>query len=65
MYDRCCSVGPAVVTDIEDPHSLALSMSTQRDGDRVYYGGLNALMERYNASPVQYYTAHKSIIELQ
>ncbi|QIB73533.1 hypothetical protein G3I44_04090 [Halogeometricum borinquense] len=27
-------------------------------------GGLNALMERYNASPVQYYTAHKSKIEI-
>ena len=65
VYDRCCSVGPAVVTDIEDPHSLALSMSIHRDGDRVYYGETNTSeMKRTCEELVSYYTAHNAVPEL-
>ncbi|WP_058995195.1 fumarylacetoacetate hydrolase family protein [Haloarcula sp. CBA1127] len=65
VYDRCCSVGPAVVTDIEDPHSLALSMSIHRDGDRVYHGETNTSeMKRTCEELVSYYTAHNAVPEL-
>ncbi|NHN64887.1 fumarylacetoacetate hydrolase [Haloarcula sp. JP-Z28] len=65
VYDRCCSVGPAVVTDIGDPHSLALSMSIHRDGDRVYHGETNTSeMKRTCEELVSYYTAHNAVPEL-
>ncbi|NLV12211.1 fumarylacetoacetate hydrolase family protein [Haloarcula argentinensis] len=65
VYDRCCSVGPAVVTDIEDPHSLALSMSIHRGGDRVYHGETNTSeMKRTCEELVSYYTAHNAVPEL-
>lgn len=65
VYDRCCAVGPAVVTDIEDPHSLALSMSIHRNGDRVYRGETNTSeMKRTCEELVSYYTAHNAVPEL-
>ncbi|EMA18679.1 fumarylacetoacetate hydrolase family protein [Haloarcula argentinensis] len=65
VYDRCCSVGPAVVTDIEDPHSLALSMTIHRGGDRVYHGETNTSeMKRTCEELVSYYTAHNAVPEL-
>ncbi|GAA5430650.1 fumarylacetoacetate hydrolase family protein [Haloarcula japonica] len=65
VYDRCCSVGPAVVTDIEDPHSLTLSMSIHRDGERVYRGETNTSeMKRTCEELVSYYTAHNAVPEL-
>ncbi|MFY4812600.1 fumarylacetoacetate hydrolase family protein [Haloarcula sp. AONF1] len=65
VYDRCCSVGPAVVTDIEDPHSLALAMSIHRGGDRVYHGETNTSeMKRTCEELVSYYTAHNAVPEL-
>ncbi|MHC3378142.1 fumarylacetoacetate hydrolase family protein [Haloarcula sp. H-GB5] len=65
VYDRCCSVGPAVVTDIEDPHSLALSMSIHRGGDCVYHGETNTSeMKRTCEELVSYYTAHNAVPEL-
>ena len=65
MYDRCCSVGPAVATDIEDPHSLALSMSIHRDGNRVYHEETNTSeMKRTCEELVSYYTAHNAVPEV-
>ncbi|MGB9953003.1 MULTISPECIES: fumarylacetoacetate hydrolase family protein [unclassified Haloarcula] len=65
VYDRCCSVGPAVATDIEDPHSLTLSMSIHRGGDRVYHGETNTSeMKRTCEELVSYYTAHNAVPEL-
>jgi len=65
VYDRCCSVGPTVVTDIEDPHSLTLSMSIHRDGECVYSGETNTgEMKRTCEDLVSYYNAHNAVPEL-
>jgi len=65
VYDRCCSVGPAVATDIKDPHSLTLSMSIHRDEDRVYRAETNTSeMKRTCEELVSYYTAHNAVPEL-
>ncbi|MFB6223141.1 MAG: fumarylacetoacetate hydrolase family protein [Haloarcula sp.] len=65
VYDRCCAVGPTVVTDINDPHSLALSMSIHRDGERVYRGETNTSeMKRTCEELVSYYNAHNAVPEL-
>ena len=64
VYDRCCAVGPAVVTDIEDPHSLALSMSIHRNGDRVYRGETNTSeMKRTCEELVSFLTRHNTVPE--
>ncbi|SIR75090.1 2-dehydro-3-deoxy-D-xylonate dehydratase [Haladaptatus litoreus] len=38
VYDRCCSIGPCVVSEetIEDPHDLEMSLTIERDGKIVY-----------------------------
>ncbi|KOX92078.1 fumarylacetoacetate hydrolase family protein [Haloarcula rubripromontorii] len=65
VYDRCCSVGPAVATDIKDPHSLTLSMSIHRGEDRVYHAETNTSeMKRTCEELVSYYTAHNAVPEL-
>ncbi|MBV0925389.1 fumarylacetoacetate hydrolase family protein [Halomicroarcula limicola] len=65
VYDRCCSLGPSVVTDVEDPHSLTLSMSIHRDGDCVYSDETNTgEMVRTCEELVSYYTAHNTVPEL-
>ena len=43
VYDRCCSLGPCVVSaaDIDDPHDLEMTMRIYRDGEQVYDGVTN------------------------
>lgn len=38
VYERCCSLGPCVATDVSDPHDLDITMTITRDGDAVYEG---------------------------
>ncbi|WP_336339537.1 fumarylacetoacetate hydrolase family protein [Haloarcula brevis] len=65
VYDRCCSVGPTVVTDIEDPHSLSLSMTIHRNGECLYSGETNTSeMDRTCEGLVSTYTAHNAVPEL-
>ncbi|MBX0324195.1 fumarylacetoacetate hydrolase family protein [Halomicroarcula sp. F13] len=65
VYDRCCAIGPSVVTDIEDPHSLAISMTIHRDGERVYSGETNTdEMVRTCEELVDCYTTHNAVPEL-
>lgn len=64
-YDRCCSVGPCVTTDIEDPHELAMAMSIHRGDEVLYEGETNTgEMVRSCEELVSYYTRHNSVPEL-
>lgn len=38
VYDRCCSIGPCVasVETVEDPQDLKMSLTIERDGEKVY-----------------------------
>jgi len=64
VYDRCCSVGPCVATDVGDPHELEMSMQISRDGDTVYEGSTTtAEMFRTCEELVSYYTRHNAVPE--
>lgn len=64
VYDRCCSIGPCVVTDVGDPHALEMSMRISRDGDTVYDGSATtAEMVRTCEELVSYYTRHNTVPE--
>lgn len=65
VYDRCCATGPCVSTDIEDPHALTLSMTIDRDDERVYSGETNTNeMVRECEELVSYFAVHNSVPEL-
>jgi 2-dehydro-3-deoxy-D-arabinonate dehydratase len=65
VYDRCCAVGPCVVTDVSDPHDLSLSMRIRRDGEVVYRDETStAEMVRTCEELVSYYTRHNVVPEL-
>lgn len=36
VYERCCSLGPCISTDLEDPLDLEMTMSIYREGERIY-----------------------------
>ncbi|EMA46923.1 fumarylacetoacetate (FAA) hydrolase [Halococcus saccharolyticus DSM 5350] len=40
VYDRCCAIGPCVVTPdtVGDPHDLAIEMTISRGGEPVFEG---------------------------
>ena len=40
VYDRCCAVGPCIVTPatVEDPHDLDVEMAISRDGETIFEG---------------------------
>ena len=40
VYDRCCSIGPCLVTadSLGDPHNLAVGLSIVRDGVELFSG---------------------------
>ncbi|PSP93572.1 fumarylacetoacetate hydrolase [Halobacteriales archaeon QS_4_62_28] len=64
-YDRCCSVGPCVTTNIDDPHDLTMSMSIHR-GDEVLYEDETTTSEMIRSCEelVSYFTRHNSVPEL-
>ena len=67
VYDRCCSIGPCIVsTDtIEDPHDLTISMAIKRDGAIVYDGKTSTSeMDRTCDELVSYYTRHNAVPEV-
>ena len=67
VYDKCCSIGPCVVTtpEIDDPHDLTLSMTISRDGTTLYDDQTSTgEMVRSCEELVTYYTKHNAIPEL-
>ncbi|MFC4440412.1 MULTISPECIES: fumarylacetoacetate hydrolase family protein [Natrialbaceae] len=66
VYDRCCSIGPCIVSPetIGDPHDLTLSMTIERDGETVYTGETSTSeMDRTCEELVSYYTRNNSVPE--
>ena len=66
VYDRCCSLGPCVVSaeDIDDPHDLTMSMTIERDGETMYDDSTSTgEMKRTCEELVDYYTSHNSVPE--
>jgi 2-dehydro-3-deoxy-D-arabinonate dehydratase len=66
VYDRCCSIGPCIVSPetIDDPHDLTLSMTIERDGETVFEGETSTNeMERTCEELVSYYTRYNDVPE--
>jgi 2-dehydro-3-deoxy-D-arabinonate dehydratase len=67
VYDRCCALGPCVVTseDIDDPHDLEMRMTIEREGAVVYDDATNTdEMVRTCEELVSYFTRHNAVPEL-
>ena len=67
VYDKCCSIGPCVVTtpEIDDPHDLTLSMTIVRGGETLYDDETSTgEMVRTCEELVTYYTKHNAVPEL-
>jgi 2-dehydro-3-deoxy-D-arabinonate dehydratase len=67
VYDRCCALGPCVVTaeDVADPHDLEMSMRIRRDGETIYDDRTNTgMMARSCEELVSYLTRHNAVPEL-
>ncbi|AUV80452.1 fumarylacetoacetate hydrolase [Salinigranum rubrum] len=67
VYDRCCALGPCVVSSqsIDDPHDLDMEMTIHREGEVVYTGETNTgEMVRSCEELVSYFTRHNAVPEL-
>lgn len=65
VYDRCCSLGPCISTDIEDPQALEMSMAIYREGKCVYEAGTStAEMVRGIDELVSCFNAHNVVPDL-
>lgn len=67
MYERCCSIGPCVVSaeSIGDPNELTMSMEIRRDGE-LRYGEETSIgnMSRDLDELVEYWRSHDVVPEL-
>lgn len=66
VYDRCCALGPCVVTPeaIGDPHDLVIRMTIERDGETVYEGETSTgEMVRTCEELVSYLNQHNTVPE--
>jgi 2-dehydro-3-deoxy-D-arabinonate dehydratase len=66
VYDRCCSVGPAVVSAADvDPHDLEMSIAIERDGETVFDDATDTgQMKRSVEELTDFYTRHNAVPEL-
>ncbi|EMA48168.1 fumarylacetoacetate hydrolase family protein [Halococcus salifodinae] len=67
VYDRCCAVGPAVVSaaTVDDPHDLEMSMTITRDDETLYDESTSTgEMVRTCEELASYYTCHNAVPEL-
>ncbi|PSQ10304.1 fumarylacetoacetate hydrolase [Halobacteriales archaeon QS_5_70_15] len=66
VYDRCCALGPCIASPgtVGDPHDLGMSMTIDRDGERVFEGSTSTdEMVRTCEELVDYYTRHNAVPE--
>ena len=59
VYDRCCALGPVIVTagDIPDPYRLQMTCTVTRSGKVLYHGEVNtAKLHRRLETLVEYLT---------
>ncbi len=64
VYDRCCSIGPCIVSAdaIDDPHDLEMWMQITRDGEVRYDESTNtSKMVRSVEELTEYYTKHNAV----
>ncbi|MFB6299190.1 MAG: fumarylacetoacetate hydrolase family protein [Halobacteriales archaeon] len=67
MYERCCAVGPCVVSPatVGDPHDLEMTMTIERDESVVFEGtATTADMVRTVEELTEYLTRHNVLPEL-
>lgn len=66
VYDRCCALGPCVVSmdDVPDPHDLEMTMTIRRDDDVVFRDSTStAEMVRTCEELTSYLTRHNVVPE--
>jgi len=66
VYDRCCSIGPAVASPdtVGDPHDLGMSIGIERDGETVFEDATStAEMVRTCEELVDYWSRHNAVPE--
>jgi 2-dehydro-3-deoxy-D-arabinonate dehydratase len=67
VYDRCCSIGPCVVStgSIDDPHDLEMTLEIDRDGETVVEDATSTgEMVRTCEELASYYTRHNAVPDL-
>lgn len=67
VYDRCCAIGPCVVSRaaIDDPHDLGISMEIVRDDEVVYHDSTRTdQMVRDCQELADYYVRHNEVPRL-
>jgi 2-dehydro-3-deoxy-D-arabinonate dehydratase len=66
VYDKCCSVGPAVVSAEDvDPHDLEISVEIEREGEVVFSDATDTgQMKRSVEELTRYLTQHNAVPEL-
>lgn len=66
VYARCCAIGPCLTTtaDIDDPHSLDMSIAIHRDGSCLFEDETSTeKMVRTCGDLISYYKRHNPIAE--
>ncbi|SEV85158.1 fumarylacetoacetate hydrolase family protein [Natrinema salifodinae] len=67
MYERCCSIGPAIVSadSVDDPHELTMTMEISRNGEVRYEGETSTgNMARTCEELVEFWRDHNTVPEL-
>ena len=64
VYDRCCALGPVIVTadDIPDPYQLQMTCTVTRAGNTLYHGEVNtAKLHRRLETLVEFLTRANNV----